>query len=362
MRSVAVVGAGTMGSGIATAFAQSGFPVLLKEVSNEALGRGMANIRANFDRAVAKNRLTPEVAQNRLASIRPQTDFSGFDQVDLVVEAVFENLPVKQAVMEDLGKAARPDCILATNTSSLDVNAIASGSGRSEKTIGLHFFSPANVMRLVEVVPGAETDPGVTATCMSLGKRLGKIAVLAGNRPGFIGNRIFRPYLREARFLVEEGASVEEVNEALVQFGMSMGPLAVDDLIGIDVSRHIEDQFRQMDPPGVRRSMRFGSTLRCWPFRTENRSRLVGVRERPETAAEFTTHFAGGASGRGSRARRHVESAGRRSWTAVSAVWSTRVPECLPRARPNGRQTSMSCSFTAMVFLPGAAARCSGRI
>ncbi len=255
IRKVAVVGAGTMGSGIATALAQAGIPVLLKEVSEQALGRGMATIRANFDRTVSKGRLTVEAAEARLANVRPQTDFSDFDQVDLAIEAVFESLPVKQAVMADLGKSVRTDCILATNTSSLDVDAIAEGSGRREKTIGLHFFSPANVMRLVEVIPGAGTDPGVTAACMSLGKRLGKIAVFAGNRPGFIGNRMFRPYLREARFLVEEGASVEEVNEALVQFGMGMGPLAVDDLIGIDVSRHIEEEFGRSDAPGVRKSI-----------------------------------------------------------------------------------------------------------
>src|SRR5438270_13477701 len=145
--------------------------------------------------------------------------------------------------MADLSRAVRPECILATNTSSLDVDTIASSNGRPDRTIGLHFFSPANVMRLLEVVPGAQTDPDVTSACMALGKRLGKIAVLAGNRPGFIGNLAFRPYVREARFLVEEGASVEEVNDALVRFGMGMGPLAVDDLIGIDVSRHIEEQF-----------------------------------------------------------------------------------------------------------------------
>lgn len=254
IRNVAVVGAGTMGTGITTAFAQSGIPVLLKEVSEEALGRGMANVRANFERAVAKGRLTQEAAQACMAGIHPQTDFTGFDQVDLVVEAVFEDLAVKQAVMADLSKTVRPECIFATNTSSLDVDAVAAGNGRADKTIGLHFFSPANVMRLLEVVPGAQTDVDVTAACMALGKRLGKIAVFAGNRPGFIGNRAFRPFLREARFLVEEGASVEKVNDALVRFGMGMGPLGVDDLIGIDVSRHIEEEFGRSDPAGVRRS------------------------------------------------------------------------------------------------------------
>jgi 3-hydroxyacyl-CoA dehydrogenase len=253
IRKAAVVGAGTMGTGITTALAQSGIPVLLKEVSEQALGRAMANIRANFERAVAKGRMSGEAAQSRFASILPQTDLNGFEQVDLAVEAVFEDLPVKQAVMAELSKAVGPECILATNTSSLDVDAIGLGNGRPGKTVGLHFFSPANVMRLVEVVPGVQTDPDVTAACMALGKRLGKIAVFAGNRPGFIGNRAFRPYLREARFLVEEGASVEEVNGALVRFGMGMGPLAVDDLIGIDVSYHIEEQFGRSDPAGVRR-------------------------------------------------------------------------------------------------------------
>jgi 3-hydroxyacyl-CoA dehydrogenase len=255
IRKVAVIGAGTMGTGIATAFAQAGIPVLLKELSDEALSRGMANVRANFERAVAKGRLTSEVGQSRLAGVRAQTDYCGFDEVDLAVEAVFEDLPVKQGVMAELGKVVRADCILATNTSSLDVDAIAAGNGSLRRTIGLHFFSPANVMRLLEVVPGTETGPDVTAACMSLGKRLGKIAVCARNRPGFIGNRVFRPYLREARLLVEEGALVEEVNDALVGFGMGMGPLAVDDLIGIDVSRHIEEEFSRSDRPGTRKSV-----------------------------------------------------------------------------------------------------------
>ncbi|MFL6417375.1 MAG: 3-hydroxyacyl-CoA dehydrogenase NAD-binding domain-containing protein [Bryobacteraceae bacterium] len=255
IRKVAILGAGTMGAGIATAFAQSGIPVLLKEVSEDALGRGTAAIRANFERAVAKGRLTPEAAQALVTSVRTQTDFDGFNEVDLVVEAVYENLDIKRAVMAEVSKNLHPDCILATNTSSLDVDVIAAGCGRIEKTIGLHFFSPANVMRLVEVVPGAETEPDVTAACMSLAKRLGKVAVPSANHPGFIGNRAFRPYLREARFLVEEGATVEAVNEALVDFGMSMGPLTVEDLIGIDVSCHIEEQFRHLDPSGVRQSV-----------------------------------------------------------------------------------------------------------
>jgi 3-hydroxyacyl-CoA dehydrogenase len=229
----AIVGAGTMGGGIAMAFVNAGIPVLIEETTQEALDRGMANIRRNYAR------LPPEAADQRLAMITPQLTFDGFDRADIIIEAVFENLTVKQQVFREIDGVAKPGCVLATNTSSLDIDPIAAATKRPDMVIGLHFFSPANIMRLVEIVRGSNTRPEVTATAVALAKRLGKIGVIAGNCPGFIGNRMINVYGREAQFLLEEGATVEDVNQALFDFGMAMGPLAMYDLVGNDVMRDI---------------------------------------------------------------------------------------------------------------------------
>jgi len=229
----AIVGAGTMGGGIAMAFANAGIPVTIKEATQEALERGMANIRRNCAR------LPQDTAEQKLALITPQLTFDGFEQADIIVEAVFENLAVKQQVFREIDVVAKPGCVLATNTSSLDIDRIAAATARPDMVIGLHFFSPANIMRLIEIVRGSATRSEVTATAGALAKRLGKIGVMAGNCPGFIGNRMINVYGREAQFLLEEGASVEEVNQALFDFGMAMGPLAMFDLVGNDVMRDI---------------------------------------------------------------------------------------------------------------------------
>jgi len=235
----AIVGAGTMGGGIAMAFVNAGVPVTIKETSQEALDRGMNHIRRNYASAVKSGRLTQEAAEQKLAMITPQLTFDGFDQADIIVEAVFENLAVKQQVFREIDTLAKPGCVLATNTSSLDIDQIAAVTTRPDMVVGLHFFSPANIMRLVEIVRGSATRPEVTATAAALAKRLGKIGVVAGNCPGFIGNRMINAYGREAQFLLEEGATVEDVNQALLDFGMAMGPLAMYDLVGNDVMRDI---------------------------------------------------------------------------------------------------------------------------
>jgi 3-hydroxyacyl-CoA dehydrogenase len=191
----------------------------------------------------------------RLARITPQLTFQGFDSADIVVEAVFENMALKKTVFSELDCIVKPDCILATNTSTLDIDEIASATSRPEMVVGHHFFSPANVMRLLEVVRGKATSKEVLATSMALGKRLKKVAVLAGNCRGFIGNRMVHLYLREAQFLLEEGASVEEVNGALTDFGMAMGPLAMSDLAGIDVGWRIRQESKHLERPGVRRPL-----------------------------------------------------------------------------------------------------------
>jgi 3-hydroxyacyl-CoA dehydrogenase len=249
----AVIGAGTMGGGITMTFANAGIPVIVKETAVDALERGMNAIRSNYAKSAAKGRLSPAAVEERLARITPQLSYEGFDQADIIVEAVFENTAVKKQVFAEITKIAKPGCILASNTSSLDIDEIASATAHPDAVIGTHFFSPAHVMRLLEVVRGRETAPRVIATAMALGKKLGKIAVLAGNCRGFIGNRMVGPYLREAQFLVEEGASVEQVNRALYDFGMAMGPLAVDDLAGLDIGWAIRKEFARFEKPGVRR-------------------------------------------------------------------------------------------------------------
>jgi len=244
---VAIVGAGTMGGGIAMVFADAGLPVVIRETSQDALDRGMNTIRANYARSVKSGRLTEVVMEQRLDRIQGQLTYDGFENADLAVEAVFENISVKKQVFADLDRVAKHGCILATNTSSLDVDEIAAATSRPESVVGVHFFSPANLMRLVEIVRGKATGLDVLATAMALAKKLGKVGVLSRNRFGFIGNRILLPYEREAQLLLEEGASIEDVNTALVDFGMAMGPLAVYDQVGLDVALDIELEARRFE-------------------------------------------------------------------------------------------------------------------
>ena len=249
---VAVVGAGTMGGGIVMVFANAGVPVLLKEVDQPALDRGLTNVRKNYDTSVRKGRLTPQAADERLALIQPTLQFDGFPNVDLVVEAVFEGMELKKQVFGHLDRFCKPGTILASNTSTLNIDQIASATSRPEFVVGTHFFSPANVMRLIEIVRGRATSKEVIATCMQLSKKLGKVGVLVANCMGFVGNRMFGPYRREAQFLVEEGAPIEAVDQALFDFGMAMGPLATGDLAGLDVGWRIRQEHRHLQAPGVR--------------------------------------------------------------------------------------------------------------
>jgi len=252
VRSVAVVGSGTMGGGIAMVFANAGIPVLLKEVDQPALDQGLAKIRKNYVSSVQRGRFTQQFVDERLALITPTFNYDRFGEVDMVVEAVFEGMALKKQVFQELDRACKRGAILASNTSTLSIDEIAGVTSRPESVIGTHFFSPANVMRLLEIVRGKKTSKEVIATCMQLSKKLGKVGVLVGNCRGFAGNRMFGPYRREAQFLVEEGAEVEAVDNALVAFGMAMGPLATGDLAGLDVGWRIRKEYRHLDKPGVR--------------------------------------------------------------------------------------------------------------
>jgi 3-hydroxyacyl-CoA dehydrogenase len=246
IRSAAVVGAGTMGGGIAMNYANAGIPVLVKEVAQGALDRGLSTIRRNYESSLAKGKITREQFDRTLALITPTLTYDGFDQVDIVTEAVFENMDLKKATFTELGRVTRPDCILATNTSTLDIDEFARASGRPAQVVGTHYFSPANVMKLVEVVRGHESSKETIATAMKVAKKLNKVGVLVGNCFGFVANRMIAYYMREAYLLLEEGASVSQIDHALTDFGMPVGPFAMQDIAGIDVGARIRQYLRSI--------------------------------------------------------------------------------------------------------------------
>ena len=244
----AVIGAGTMGAGIAVALLDAGIPTWLVEADQAALERGVTRIVRLYGGQVGKGRITPAERDRRLSLLRPTLSYEEIAGADLVIEAVFESLEVKETVFAALDRVMKPGAILATNTSTLDVDAIAGFTRRPADVLGLHFFSPAHVMRLLEVVRGRETSREVLATALQLAKRLRKVAVVAGVCDGFIGNRMFDAYIREAYRLVEEGATPAQVDGAMEGFGMAMGPFRVLDLVGLDVSQAIREHRRRTRP------------------------------------------------------------------------------------------------------------------
>jgi 3-hydroxyacyl-CoA dehydrogenase len=235
IRTAAVIGAGTMGGGIAMCFANAGIPVAVLELSPEVLERGLGVVRRNYGASVTRGSLTQQQADQALARLTGVTAFEALGSADIVIEAVFEDMKVKQEVFARLDRVTAPHAILATNTSTLDVDAIAASTARPERVVGTHFFSPANVMKLLENVRGRRTSAQTLATVMALGKTLGKIPVLAGNAEGFIGNRMLAFYGAEAEFLLEEGATPEQIDRVIEEFGFAMGPFAMRDLAGNDV-------------------------------------------------------------------------------------------------------------------------------
>jgi 3-hydroxyacyl-CoA dehydrogenase len=235
VRQVGIVGAGTMGGGISMAFANAGLPVVLLETSQAALDKGFNTIRANYEASLKKGKLTQAQFEQRLALITPTLSYEALRDADLAIEAVFESLEVKEQVFRALDKVMKPGAILASNTSALDLDAIARFTRRPQDVIGLHFFSPANVMRLLEVVRGAATAPDVLATAMALAKRIKKAAVVSGVCDGFIGNRILARYGAAANDLLDHGALPQEVDKALEGFGFAMGLFRVGDLAGLDI-------------------------------------------------------------------------------------------------------------------------------
>jgi 3-hydroxyacyl-CoA dehydrogenase len=235
VKSVAIIGAGTMGGGIAMNFLNVGVPVALLEMQQDALDRGVAVIRKNYENTAAKGKLTLEQVQQRMALLKPTLSYADVGDADLVIEAVFETMAVKKEVFGKLDKAAKKGAILATNTSYLSIDEIANATSRPGEVVGTHFFSPANVMRLLEIVRGAQTAQDVLVTTIDTAKRINKVGVVCGNRDGFIGNRMLGGYAYQASLMVLEGAMPEQVDAALRNFGMPMGVLQMSDLAGLDI-------------------------------------------------------------------------------------------------------------------------------
>jgi 3-hydroxyacyl-CoA dehydrogenase len=282
IKTAAVIGCGTMGGGIAMNFANAGIPVKVFEVSQDALDKGAGLITKNYAATVTKGRLTQAQMDTRLGLISTTVSYDDVADADIVIEAVFEDMDLKKEVFAQLDTACKPDAILATNTSTLDVDEIASATRRPDKVIGTHFFSPANVMKLMENVRGAESSPQTIATIMKLSKRIGKVGVLVGICDGFVGNRMLYAYRRQADFLLEEGALPHQIDKVIYDFGMPMGPYAMGDLAGLDVGWRIRQRQAATRPAHLRYSAvadrvcelgRFGQKTGAGWFRYEPGSR-----------------------------------------------------------------------------------------
>ncbi len=250
IRKVGVIGAGTMGGGISMNFLNAGIPVTILETKPEALERGLATIRGNYEGSAKKGRITAAQVEQRMGLLKPTLDYSDLADADLIIEAVFEDYAVKETVFRKLDSIAKAGAILASNTSTLDVDRIAAYTSRPQDVLGMHFFSPANVMKLLEVVRGVKTAKDVLATALAIGKTIGKTAVVSGVCDGFIGNRMLEQYSRQAGFLLDEGALPQQIDRALERFGFAMGPFRVGDLAGNDIGWAIRKR-RYVEKPEI---------------------------------------------------------------------------------------------------------------
>jgi 3-hydroxyacyl-CoA dehydrogenase len=253
IKSIAVIGAGTMGGGISMNFLNAGIPVKILEMKQEALDKGIATIRKNYESQLKKGKLKQDKYEQRMSLLSTTLSYDDLKDADMVIEAVFEEMGVKEKVFKELDRVMKPGAILASNTSTLDVNKIASFTKRPQDVIGTHFFSPANVMKLLEVVRGTKTAKDVLATVMALGKKIKKTSVVSGVCDGFIGNRMIEQYSRQAGFLLEEGCTPAQVDKAVEKFGFAMGPFRMGDLAGNDIGWAIRKR-RYVEKPGLKYS------------------------------------------------------------------------------------------------------------
>jgi 3-hydroxyacyl-CoA dehydrogenase len=358
IKKAAVVGAGTMGGGIAMSFANAGIPVVIADVSQEALDKGMQKIRSNYEATVKRGRLKPEEMEKRYALIQPSVDLNALRPADIVIEAVFEKMEVKQDMFKKLDAVMKPGAILATNTSTLDVNKIADVTKRPQDVIGTHFFSPANVMRLLEVVRGAKTAKDVLATTMKLGKKLKKVPIVSGVCDGFIGNRMIERYSQQAGLLLDEGASPQQVDAALQKWGMAMGPFTMSDLAGNDIGWDIRKR-RYYEKPDMAYSKfadkvcelgRFGQKTGKGFYRYEPGNRKALPDPEIDALLDSTAR---------STACRGARSPTRKSSSAASTGSSTRARASSRRASHCALPTSTWCTSRATASPRTAAGRCS---
>jgi 3-hydroxyacyl-CoA dehydrogenase len=288
--SCAIIGAGTMGGGIAMSFANAGVPVTLLDLNQEALDRGMGVVAKNYGISVSRGSITQQKMDTSLALITPSTEYADLAQADIVIEAALERMDVKKQIFAHLDKIMKPGAVLATNTSYLSIDEIASATGRPGDVVGCHFFSPANVMKLLENVRSAVTSPETIVTVMEMGKMIGKVPVLAGSTEGFIGNRMLQYYTGEAEFLLEQGATPEQIDRVALKFGMAMGPLSMRDMAGMDMAAVSRKERSVNMPAGERLSPilerlveagRFGQKTAKGYYRYEGRDKFSD----PETMA-----------------------------------------------------------------------------
>ncbi|MBT5202048.1 MAG: 3-hydroxyacyl-CoA dehydrogenase, partial [Gammaproteobacteria bacterium] len=280
VQKASIIGAGTMGGGIAMCFANAGIAVLIHDNDPDGLQRGLKVIAGNYARTVAKGRLSQQEMDSRMALIQPAASMDELGDADVVIEAVYENLDLKKEIFSKLDTIMKPGALLATNTSGLDVDAIAASTSRPEFVCGMHFFSPANVMKLLEVVKGEKSSPAALGTAMALGKRLGKVSVMAGNCPGFIGNRMIGGYSYQANLMILEGATPAQIDKVIYDFGLAMGPFAMADMVGLDLGwrarkmRGGSNEVTSRIPDELCELGRYGQKNGLGYYRYEDASRL----------------------------------------------------------------------------------------
>ena len=357
IKTVGILGAGTMGTGIGLAFLNAGFPLTIVETTQEALDKGVARIKDTLEANVKRGRATEAQAKERMARLTPSLKLEDLGSVDLIIEAVFENMALKKEIFAKLDKIAKPGAIIATNTSTLDVDEIAAVTKRPQDVVGLHFFSPANIMRLLEIVRAEKTANDVMATSMAIAKKIGKVGVQAGVCDGFVGNRMLAAYGGEVQAMNIEGAMPQEVDGALEAWGMAMGPLAVGDLAGLDVSYRIRKerkltgeaaQFARI-PDKIVEMGRHGQKTGAGYYKYDaNRKRQVD----PEIEALIRSEARGAAD----QAAQHSRPT--RSSSAACSGSPTRAPRSSRKASRCAPATSTPCTSTATAFRPGAAAPC----
>jgi 3-hydroxyacyl-CoA dehydrogenase len=285
IKRVGIIGAGTMGGGIAMNIVNIGLPVVIVDANQAGLDRGLSTVRKNYEVSAARGKLTTQQLESRMALFQPTLDYQALADCDLVIEAVFEDLELKKGLCAKLGAICKPGAIIASNTSSLDVDALALASGRPANVVGMHFFSPANVMKLLEIVRGAKTSPDALFTAMQFGKRIGKIPVVSGVCYGFIGNRAIEPYMREAEFMLLEGATPAQIDVAIESLGLPMGPCRMLDLAGIDVAArasaehrnagHVPDPISRMLPQKLFELGRLGQKTGAGYYKYDSRKPIA---------------------------------------------------------------------------------------